>query len=147
MHISRLRKVRLFENWTAYVTLRFAAGGERRIVVMLGRLDRIFCSMCIYTFWAIYMIKVPGSTCKIVFIRSRNTLARFSSPFFALTLKTLTPVSLPVPEIGSDAGPRGFRDGALEEGRAGVSSSMMSTCFARPAGAIDAIEFAGRATI
>ena len=30
----------------------------------------------------------PGSTCKMVFTLSKNDLARFSSPFAALTLKT-----------------------------------------------------------
>ena len=36
-----------------------------------------------------YSMSLPGSTCNIVFTLSRNTLARFSSPLGALTLKTL----------------------------------------------------------
>ena len=36
----------------------------------------------------IYSTSLPGSTCNIVFTLSRNTLALFSSPFGALTLKT-----------------------------------------------------------
>lgn len=35
-----------------------------------------------------YSTNLPGSTCKIVFTLSKNTLARFSSPFDAPTLKT-----------------------------------------------------------
>lgn len=35
-----------------------------------------------------YITNLPGSTCKRVFTLSKNTLARFSSPFAALTLKT-----------------------------------------------------------
>ena len=37
----------------------------------------------------VYNISLPGSTCKIVLTLSKNTLARFSSPFAALTLNTL----------------------------------------------------------
>lgn len=36
-----------------------------------------------------YNISLPGSTCNIVFTLSKKTLARFSSPLDALTLKTL----------------------------------------------------------
>ena len=38
--------------------------------------------------FCVYNISLPGSTCKIVLTLSKNTLARFSSPFAALTLKT-----------------------------------------------------------
>lgn len=35
-----------------------------------------------------YSTNLPGSTCKMVFTLSKNVLARFSSPFAALTLNT-----------------------------------------------------------
>ena len=41
-----------------------------------------------------YSTSFPGSTCKIVFTLSKNTLARFSSPFAALMLKTFVDSAL-----------------------------------------------------
>ena len=91
---------------------------------------------------------MPGSTCKMVFTRSKKTFARFSSPLFALTLNTFTDASLPVSGMGfGGVESLDFRDGALEEGGwADVSSSIMSGCITRPVDDdCEAVEFVGRA--
>lgn len=96
---------------------------------------------------------MPGSTCKMVFTRSKKTFARFSSPLFALTLNTFTDASLPVSGMGMGFGVEveslDFRDGVLEEGGGWVevSSSIMSGCITRPVDddACEAVEFVGRA--
>lgn len=87
---------------------------------------------------------LPGSTCKMVFTLSRNTLARFSSPFAAPTLNTF--VDSPVFEqaIVLSGGFPVFRVEAVVEDLP-VNMSYTSGCLRGPA--LSAEGFIGTAII
>ena len=71
--------------------------------------------------------KVPGSVSSIVFIRSRNTSARLSSPGFTLTLKSFVVASVldsGVPFCCGDGG--GVREAGFGERGGAARMSMMS---------------------
>ena len=69
-------------------------------------------------------MSLPGSTCNIVFTLSRNTLARFSSPLGALTLKTL--VAGAELDLATLSGRGIFMPGSRDVVFLPVSMSMMS---------------------
>lgn len=66
----------------------YMANAKKLYTCLQSRLAKIWNGSIYLSTTSDYSTNFPGSTCKMVFTLSKNTLARFSSPFAALTLKT-----------------------------------------------------------
>ena len=134
---------------SAYKALRTLGNGQKAI--------HVSSQSTIAEFWhglssacSDYSTKLPGSTCKMVFILSRKTFALFSSPFTALTLKTFVDCVFKVDSsifelaiIPCDCIPVSINEALVGDVR--VNNSYTSGCLCGPALSVEG--FIGNAAI